>query len=108
MLWDLMKDAADKTHCAMEPMYTTINPNLPTFHASYTPHGNKSDEETYVLKDGMYVKVPSKKDNSEEGMISWSKNRLLAKASGTGEQAKQILRSESKNRATSKKAFFIG
>jgi hypothetical protein len=105
MLWDLMKDAANKTHCAMEPMYTTINPNLPTFHASNTPHDNKSDEETYVLKDGIYVKVPSKKENSEEGMISWAKNRLSAMVSGTGEQAKQILRSESKTRATSKKAF---
>jgi hypothetical protein len=58
-----------------------------------------------VLKDGMYVKTPSKKENSEEGMMSWAKNRLSAMVSGTGEQAKQILRSESKTRATSKKAF---
>jgi hypothetical protein len=38
-------------------------------------------------------------------MMSWAKNRLSAMVSGTGEQAKQILRSESKTRATSKKAF---
>lgn len=45
MLWDLMKDAADKTHCAMKPIYTTINPNVPAFHANNALHGNKSDEE---------------------------------------------------------------
>jgi tRNA(Glu) U13 pseudouridine synthase TruD len=47
MLWDRMTEAADKTHSAMEPMYTTINPNLPTFHASDAPHYNNSEEETY-------------------------------------------------------------
>jgi hypothetical protein len=104
MLWGLMTEAADKTHCAMEPMYATINPNLPTFHAS-NGDGDKSDEEMYVMQNGGYVKLPSKKENSEEGMMSWAKNRLSAMLSGTGEKAKEFLRSESKTRATSKKTF---
>jgi hypothetical protein len=59
----------------------------------------------YVMQNGGYVKLPSKKENSEEGMMSWAKNRLSAMLSGTGEKAKEFLRSESKTRATSKKTF---
>jgi hypothetical protein len=28
LLWELMKNAAEKTHSSLEPMYTTINPNI--------------------------------------------------------------------------------
>jgi hypothetical protein len=34
MLWDLLQNAGDKIHCALEPMYSIIDPALPTFHAS--------------------------------------------------------------------------
>ena len=104
MLWNLMTSAAEKTHCAMEPLYSTINPNLPTFHVSNVDDEG-SPEEKYVMRDGDYVRVSSAKENSEDGMISWAKHRLSAMITGTGEKAKEFLRSESKTRATLKKTF---
>jgi hypothetical protein len=82
MLWSLMTDAAEKTHCALAPMYSTINPNLPTFDADM------------VEKEG----------DEEKGLVASSLRTLASLVSGTGEAKKQ-LKEESQARATTKKGF---
>jgi hypothetical protein len=82
MLWGLMKNAADKTQCALEPMYSTINPNLPTFEAD----------------------IEEEEGGEENGLVSRGMRRFTALLSGTGE-AKKFLKEESQARATTKKGF---
>jgi len=48
MLWNLMVSSAVKTHVALEPMYSSLNPNLPTFHPDHLDNGNEK-EKTYIL-----------------------------------------------------------
>lgn len=83
MLWELMKNAADKIHTSLEPLYSTIDPNLPTFVASSA----EADEE-----------------EQKEGPVKWIANHFSA-WSGSGDQAKVFLKRENKARAESKKPF---
>lgn len=55
-LWALMETVADKTHCALEPMYGTVDPDLPTFVASPLDR-MKNEEELFVRRGDGYVKT---------------------------------------------------
>lgn len=105
MLWDLMVKAADKIHCALEPMYSTIDPNLPTFHSSKIEQ--EPEKEKYFTQNevGAYVKVPSQQEKTETSWKEWAVKRLSAVVSGSGETAKEFLKTEHRHRAQSKKAF---
>lgn len=63
MLWDLMNNAADKTHVSLEPMFSILNPNLPGFH----PFEEDDESDLYEMSaDGSYVKIPSRKERREQ------------------------------------------
>lgn len=44
LVWDLMMNASKHLHFALEPMYTTVNPNLPAF-AAYKKTNEEEDED---------------------------------------------------------------
>ena len=85
MLWSLMKCAADNIHTSLEPLYSTIDPNLPTFHTA-----EASDEED---------------EQEQTNILSWGVKHLTAALSGSGSEAKRILKEENRERAKSKKSF---
>lgn len=105
MLWKLMLNVAEKTHCSLEPMYSTVDPNLPTFHPNRFD-SKDDDEELYVCKNGEYERLPSTKQKEEESWMKAATKRLTAIVSGTGEETKQHLKLENNARAT-KKAHFL-
>jgi len=90
MLWGLMEDAAENVHTALEPLYSTIDPNLPTFHPCSLSHANDGTDDEEMDK---------------EGLVKSTMNRLMAVLSGSGAAAKRLLKEENKARAESKKAF---
>ena len=65
MLWGLMKRAADQTHCCLEPMYSSINPNLPTFLSDTTDIDAEDEVLYYKDSGGNYVLKQKKKDEFE-------------------------------------------
>ena len=60
MLWSLMQTAADNTHSSLEPWWSCLDPSLPGFQ----PLDEKEEDgdATYNMKDGTYVKTPSKSE----------------------------------------------
>ncbi|GKY90499.1 hypothetical protein MPSEU_000023600 [Mayamaea pseudoterrestris] len=103
MLWALMKLSADRIHCAVEPMYSSINPNLPNYH----PCGHMKDGDcpTYRMDEhGEYVSVLTQKQEVEANWTDWVKSRLRALTDGA-DKAKEFLKSEFQKKAMSKKSF---
>ena len=47
VLWDIMTTAANKTHDSLEPMHSTADPSLPTFHPTDLV-ASKCNEEYWV------------------------------------------------------------
>jgi hypothetical protein len=86
VLWKLMKNAADKTHLSLEPMYSTVNPNLPTFHPT-------------DLDDNI------NEEKAKEGFIQTMAGKFEAIITGSGTEAKRYLKEENRQRAKTKKAF---
>ena len=86
VLWGVMENAASKTHLAIEPMFSTVNPNLPTFHATHLidNHENEKLKESFI---GSLTK------------------RLASLASGNGSQVKAYLKQENRERAMDKQNF---
>ena len=127
MLWNLMKEAADKTHCSLEPMYSTIDPHLPTFNPhrrldsnqSYTDDETDDDDEVIDIKyyrktpDGHFEPVMSRNDKPSNGFFSrfsgqttgTSIRSVNSQSSDAGSEAKQVLKDECKERAMTKKSF---
>ena len=52
MLWNLMVNAATKSHVSLEPVYSTLNPSIPTFHPEHLDNGAENEDMTYnrILK----------------------------------------------------------
>ena len=44
MLWRLMERASEATHSSLEPMFSTIDPNLPTLNT--LPIGREGEDDT--------------------------------------------------------------
>ena len=86
VLWKLMENAAEKTHLSLEPMYSTVNPNLPTFQPTNLDEG--MDEER--AKQGFITRMTAKFD---------------AMMAGSGTEAKRYLKEENRHRANKKKTF---
>jgi len=106
MLWELMLNAAEKAHIGMEPMYSTINPSLPTFH----PEGieKDDDEQTFTRNpyDNTYSETPSKRDSIKQGLVERLTNKVNCFLSlDDSNMAKEMLRNENKRKATEKKHF---
>lgn len=106
MLWALLDQAAEQTHRCLGPMYSTVNPNLPTFHATeWEDETAGTNSGTFIKQGDKYVPKPSKKEEVEEGMISTLTKRFSALVAGSGSQAKSFLKEEDCARATKKKSF---
>lgn len=86
VLWKLMENAAEKTHLSLEPMYSTVDPTLPTFNPS-TFHEAHMDN-----------------DNVHEGLIQKMTEKLKSLAS-SGSEAKRYLKEENRARAKTKRHF---
>jgi hypothetical protein len=105
MLWELMVNAADKIHCSMEPMFSTIDPSIPTFHT--LPTKNTSPDIPLYMRqhDGNFIPVPSEEKKIERSLMEWATQKLDALVNGSGTQAKEFLRKERRQRAVKKSAF---
>ena len=104
MLWTLMEEAANLSHRALEPMYSTIDPSLPTFQANHQD-GEDEINTMYTLQDGEYVKTPSKKERNEFQAIGKVKERLASFLDLDGSKAKKMLTEHSLKKATEKNHF---
>jgi len=106
MLWALMDQAAEHTHRCLKPMYSTVNPNHPTFHATeWEDKTTGRNAGTFIKQGDKYVPSPSKKDEVAEGILSTVTKRFSALVSGSGSEAKSFLKEEDSARATKKKSF---
>ena len=102
MLWNLMQEASDQTHGSLEPMYSTIDPNLPTFRSTSTWKMDK--EPKYVLRDGKYIIVSNNNEDQKETLKDWMW-RIVAFNAVSGKEAKKLLKKESRENAFKKKSF---
>jgi len=103
MVWNLMENAANKTHVSLEPMYSTLDPSLPTFHPI---EDDVSQKDKYMMNiNGQYERLPTKKEIRDEGFMNMVKSRIESLLSVDGGKAKDLLRSEGKKKATEKKSF---
>ena len=83
--------------------YSTIDPNLPTFNSLRLD--NPVSEEHYVKKGEDFVLVKSKREVNEDTWYESMKSRLFAVVSGSGADAKELLKRESASKARSKTQF---
>jgi hypothetical protein len=99
-----MEEASVQTHSSLEPMYSTIDPMLPTYREYVSPQV-ESESKTYVIKDGHYVEAPSSSQTAPQKWMDWATERFTAVTSGSGRKAKEFLKQESRQHALAKKAF---
>lgn len=93
MLWGLMEKAAEATHLSLEPMFSTIDPNLPTFNTQ---------------KIGGVVEEDTTEDTTQdESLATMLMNfpKTLRNAVSSGKEAKNQMRRASIQRITTKKCF---
>lgn len=105
MLWTLMQDAAEKMNCVLEPMYSTVDPHLPTFNPTSLGAGCDARTKYVQSETGDFVELPSEQAEAEESWKEWGLRRLKAIATGSGVDAKKFLQDENRSRARSKKSF---
>jgi hypothetical protein len=105
MLWDLMVNVSLEVHSSMEPMYSSIDPNLPTFLCKRLVSDAENDH--YVKRGDQYV--PANDDNEAQftqGWMSSVREKMHVWVNPTSSQtAKEFLRSENRKRSTTKKSF---
>jgi hypothetical protein len=106
MLWSLMEAAAEKTHFSLEPMYSTVDPHLPTFYASR--FDEEDDWEQVFVKDanGNFIPKPKTSEQAQEWFVSGLVRKMAALMSKSGNAAKSFLKAENSSRAR-KKQFFL-
>ena len=104
MLWTLLQQVSKDTHSSLEPMYSTIDPTLPTLHLSELE--NEPENELFVRNDeGQFERVSKvASDQRHASMIDNVKNSL-ARLFTTGSAAKEFLKKEWMQRAVTRTAF---
>jgi len=85
MLWSVLNGTAKQAHLSTEPMYSTIDPTLPTFHAQ-TLTGDGDEGESNV--------------DDTHGMTAYFNTKITALATKCGSAAKDFLKQENRERAT--------
>jgi len=105
VLWDLLVNASKEVHSSMEPMYSSIDPNLPTFHCERLV--NHAPKEHYVKRGEEFVSVDKDdKEQFEDGWMGGIKGKLMALVDNkSNNSAKIFLKDENRKRATTKKSF---
>ena len=78
MLWNLLVAASNEVHSSMEPMYSSIDPNLPTFRCERIVNNDRKDH--FVKNDdGEYVTVDEDcKQQLENSWMSSIKGKMMA------------------------------
>lgn len=102
MLWKVMENAANLSHQALEPMYSTLDPTLPTFHTT-PPDDNSDEKDLYTIKNGQYVKNPSKKEVTNSRLVERIKEQLCK--AYNGEEAKKVMTEQNLEKTTEKMHF---
>jgi Dynamin family len=108
MLWDLLSCASKQTHSSLEPMFSTVDPNLPTFHAEKLDDNDddERDKRVYYVKDGdSFVHAPDRREVEKEGMVDAMTRRMTALVSGSGKSAVSFMKEEHNSRAMKKNYF---
>lgn len=105
MLWEILVTTADQVHVSVDPMYSSIDPNLPTFYARKLISGN-TDNHYVRQNDGTFVPVSEKaeQEHSQGWMHTWTK-KISVVMKNSGSAVKEFLQVENKNRARRKKSF---
>jgi hypothetical protein len=101
MLWGLMEQAAENIHTALEPLYSTIDPNLPTFHTE----DDADVESASADESGTDGIVMGAEESGTDGIVMGAVKRLSAALTGSGTEAKRIMQEENRARAATKKSF---
>jgi len=107
LLWSLMVECANNAHMFLEPMYSTVDPTLPTFTA-LVQKNEKDERQLYEMGPNGQYRPASKTDEDVEemsgvsGAISWMKS---LRGGGAAKQAKQHLRHNSERKARRKRSF---
>ena len=104
MLWNVMENAANLSHQSLEPMYSTLDPTLPTF---LTPLPDDGDEEKdlYTIENGCYVKTPSKKETRENRLLGRLKEQVAKAFNQNGDEAKKAMTEQNLEKTTEKTHF---
>lgn len=104
MLWALMVSVSQDVHSSMEPMYSSIDPNLPTFDCKRM--NDNSDSDHFVMVDGEYVPVREAREaQDKKGWVERITSRFNALAVASTKSAKDFLREHSRRSARTKKSF---
>jgi hypothetical protein len=85
-------------------MYSTIDPALPTFHASDLKESDGT-QERFVKSGDNYVSIKSEKEQAKDTWTDSIMRRVTAITTGSGDKAKEFLKTENRTRAQSKKSF---
>lgn len=106
MLWNLLCNASSEVHSSMEPMYSTVDPNLPTFRCERIIN---NDRKNLFVKRGEEDFVSVDQDTKEQKERSWmtsAKDKMLSMLGTTSNNsAKAFLKDENRKRAITKKSF---
>jgi Dynamin family len=107
MLWSLMIEVSDAVHSSMEPMYSSIDPNLPTFQCTKIDVDSSEIKSTHFIKRGDdYVLASHAEEEREQlGWIQSLQDKLSALTTSSNKSAKNFLREENRKRATTRKSF---
>ena len=106
ILWGLLVKASNGVHSSMEPMYSSIDPNLPTFQCKRIL--NQSQNHLYVKNgDEQFISVnEADKEQFHDSWITSMKDKMMAiVGTSSNNSAKAFLRDENRKRATAKKSF---
>ena len=106
ILWNLLVNASNEVHSSMEPMYSSIDPNLPTFRCERMVNHDRKD--LFVKKgDEGFVSVDEEsKDQFEDSWMTSVKDKMMALVNTkSNNSAKAFLKDENRKRATTKKSF---
>ncbi|CAB9496731.1 Dynamin-related protein [Seminavis robusta] len=104
MLWELMLKVSGEVHSSMEPMYSSIDPNLPTFQCKRI--SVDMTQNHYVKRGDKFIPADEDvEENETKGWMESIKNRLNVFSTNNSSSAKTFLREENRKRATAKKSF---
>lgn len=111
MIWDIMNNAAERTHLSLEPWYSCLDPTIPGFHPTEEEEEDNNEPDLYQLSsDGSYVKTPSKREVRDNKLkesffetLSSTFTSMMFLLKGT--DVKAMLRERERKRALSKKNF---
>lgn len=109
ILWNLLQKASNEVHSSMEPMYSCIDPNLPTFRCERIVNHDRKDLFVKKCDESFVSYVSVDEDSKQQFEDSWMtsiKEKMVALVNTkSNDSAKTFLKDENRKRATTKKSF---